>query len=237
MCSFIEKFSLQKILIYSESLHADDKHKLFSISVIHDILKEIYLEYPDLIYIIFDSLLRSQPSKVHDFNNISTSISQKFIPYILILYSSGVDVDAGIFKYVTSMLAPVKIITGENYINNIYNFSKDIISLNESSGGFYVYSGGHDPYFSIAPLDVSKCNNFYIVVSVNSPEQTVMQLFYQTKREPFHGNTKCINKVIYEGDNLVIFVGGGEDFNGVLRLDIGDKIGGYFIKYLSITTF
>lgn len=95
-------------------------------------------------------------------------------------------------------------------------------------------STGNDPYFRIRTINDTFSDPIYMQITIESPEPTMLQVFYQTNSEPFDKEKNSIRHSLENGRNELVTYFENSDFNGNFRIDIGTKAGEYKLYNITI---
>ncbi len=127
-------------------------------------------------------------------------------------------------------------ITPKNFFRKVAGFSKDIQdNVKTQNDQVIITSRGRDPYFNIVGLAGKNINEILISISVEVPEDTILNIYYQTRTDPNYSDSKTLKRNVYKGKNKLYLKLDESDFNGNMRIDPGMvkgiyKLDGIFIK-------
>ncbi|KJS01692.1 MAG: hypothetical protein VR65_08060 [Desulfobulbaceae bacterium BRH_c16a] len=110
------------------------------------------------------------------------------------------------------------------------------VLIERESDAIVLIATGNDPQTVLAgPVE---CSSELVVIKLEvlSPEDTVVQFFYQTKESSAYSEKSSISRNIAKGGNIIYVSLFSEDIMRPLRIDIGKKPGRYEIASLEIRT-
>jgi len=106
MANFTKLFFPDQVELFENTKTSVVGHDALDTVIIADILRSVFFTSPDVIYKIFDALLRSKSSEVIYYPKIVSAITNNFLPSVLTYYADAAGekgiVDSGIFKYFSS---------------------------------------------------------------------------------------------------------------------------------------
>jgi len=216
--------------------HEKRKYEGLSHKKITEILIFIFNEDEDIFKLILDYFMMSRPEKVIYYFCFLGALRQDFFYSLYkIKCENSTELRDNLFtSYAASLLNPEKTILSFNFKQHLFDYSEHVTSIEDYAQGFNLISSGNDPYFCISPIESSSRRIYSVMLGVDAPSDTILQLHYQTESEPYFGNNKFFNRKIYSGQNKVAFNVLIEDFNGFFRIDPGTTDGSYFFSYIII---
>jgi hypothetical protein len=126
-------------------------------------------------------------------------------------------------------------ISSQNFGEFTYGYSKHIDkNIVVVENYIVLISSGNDPYFRIRTINDTFSDPIYMQITIESPEQTMLQVFYQTHSESFDKEKNSIHYSLERGKNESIVYFENFDFNGNFRIDIGTKAGEYKLYNITI---
>lgn len=102
-------------------------------------------------------------------------------------------------------------------------------------GILVIEARGTDPSVHI-PYEINVGEAVVLKMEINSPLDTIMEVFYQTEDSIAYSADRSVSTAIYTGNNVVIVDLSGSKAVGKLRLDPGRAPGEYLIKSLEVLT-
>ena len=115
--------------------------------------------------------------------------------------------------------------------------ANDQVSLTLSSAGLKITATGTDPSVYIPKFHNStQQDNIIIRIKIESPGDTVMQLFYKTHSDPYFTEGSSFSKPIKKGLNDLYLQTSMQNMIGELRLDPGILPGKYTLHEFSVNT-
>jgi len=126
-------------------------------------------------------------------------------------------------------------INGSNFLEKLSKKSKDVSSLCNNNGCLMLSSSGDDPYIILKPLEnVDKHQAFIVNITIEPPQETTIQCFYKLDHEDHFSPQTMLSQSLHLGKNTLCFYIDHPNFNGQLRIDVGDCIGVYKIENIIV---
>lgn len=108
------------------------------------------------------------------------------------------------------------------------------LRIESSSEAILLMAEGTDPQLILPDIERGDISRAVMKVVVASPEETEMQLYYQTATKAFYSERESMKRTLAQGDNTVFFPLDLDKIVGPLRLDIAMKSGKYELSTLEI---
>lgn len=203
---------------------------------ISEILFFVLTEDKEIFNLVLECFIMTRPESVLYYNYFIYALRQDFLCLLQrTRMSSPYELNNDFLStYIPDILNVEKTVIGANFERNIFSCSEHVASIKRCDQGFMLSSIGQDPYFSIAPIASNRRKIYSVVISINSPKETILQLHYQRCSEPYYGNGKFFNRRIYPGDNEIVFNVFIDDFNGFFRIDPGVTNGDFHFSHITI---
>ena len=143
----------------------------------------------------------------------------------------------GVPSYITSAKLAQAISSGkgeEICLKNVKTLYQ--VVLEETTNGLLVKATDKDPQLLLPGSEMLTGSNEGVVlhVSIESPHETRMQLFYKTAKDPNYSEEKSTHVSLHKGLNQVDMLIMKHDVAGQLRLDPAETMGQYLIRKLVI---
>jgi hypothetical protein len=97
-----------------------------------------------------------------------------------------------------------------------------------------IESQGDDPGFELTGIELLDSHRMLIEVDIESPVETVFQLFYRSELHPEYEEAQSISRKLKPGMNVLRLYIEGEKLRGPLRIDPAQSIGTYLLRRLTI---
>jgi alginate O-acetyltransferase complex protein AlgJ len=143
----------------------------------------------------------------------------------------------GIPSYFNSALAAQAILLGKGEEIDLKTVTaQNRTVLEAAAGGLLVKASDRDPQLLLPASKTlgSSKEGIVLRVSIESPNETRMQLYYKTIKEPDYSESKSAIVVLHKGLNKVDLLIKKQDIVGPLRLDPAEMTGQYLLRKLVI---
>lgn len=126
-------------------------------------------------------------------------------------------------------------VDGNNFLEKLSKKSRDVSSLYNNNGSLVLSSSGDDPYIILKPLEnVNNQQAFIINITIEPPQETTIQCFYKLNHEDSFSPQAMLSQYLSLGKNTICFFIDHPNFDGQLRIDVGDCIGRYKIESIIV---
>jgi len=120
-----------------------------------------------------------------------------------------------------------------NSFECILDFSKDVINNKITKEALFITSKGNDPYL-ILNISFENCKKYYILLSINVPHDTYIQIYYMEQNDEYFSEKKSLDFFSKKGKTQHLISVDTTNLQKYLRIDIGTFIGDYIIDNLLI---
>lgn len=108
------------------------------------------------------------------------------------------------------------------------------LSIDTSAEAILLRAEGIDPQLLLPAFDPQGYHRTVLKVVMTSPEETEMQLFYQTKGQRFYSEEKSMRQSVAIGENILFFPLDLSEMSAPFRLDIAKKPGNYLVSEVNL---
>ena len=142
--------------------------------------------------------------------------------------------DTDLIGQLDSWVEVLRIIPAD-FIRKTHEYSRDISkNISVEKNLVRIHSTGPDPYFSIRKKLPGKGIRCFLLLKLEVPHDTVLQIFFRTTRHNGFCEDDSIRRKVPGGLNTLCVIIAAEDFNGQIRIDPGEVSGSYIFHEILV---